>query len=366
MRTSLILAIIGTLITLPAAAQKSRTAMTNEINSNFPDNTVGSITPNNLRTVTTDMVNSYLSLLDVSNVTNSTASTSNATGAVVITGGLGVGGAINGITLGGTSGKSLMANTSLTVSTNDGTLAFGASGKTLTVNNSITLAGTDATTITMPSTTDTVAGLAQSNTFTGTTNQFNNPVGFGGAPTHRVDAAGGTTAIAPLRLQSGTNLTTPVAGAFEYDGNALYATPNPANRGVLTSQQFLSLSANQTGANSNTAQPWFPGGGLTQITLPAATTYFFEGHLSLTRSVGTTSHTIALLFGGGATYCGGRTQTGTGRYIGMGSRKSPTGGGGGASTTNSGGGGARKMTGTGGGGAKPNTGSSNTSTGRWK
>ena len=41
-----------------------------------------------------------------------------------------------------------------------------ADGKTLTVNNSITFAGTDATTMTLPSTTTTLAGLGVSNTFT--------------------------------------------------------------------------------------------------------------------------------------------------------------------------------------------------------
>jgi len=42
----------------PALAQKSKAALTTEINSNFPDNSAGSITPQILRTVTADMVNS--------------------------------------------------------------------------------------------------------------------------------------------------------------------------------------------------------------------------------------------------------------------------------------------------------------------
>jgi hypothetical protein len=41
-----------------------------------------------------------------------------------------------------------------------------ADGKTLTANNSLTLAGTDSTTMTFPATSDTLAGLAQANTFT--------------------------------------------------------------------------------------------------------------------------------------------------------------------------------------------------------
>lgn len=111
----------------------------------------------------------------------------------------------------------------------------------------------------------------------------------------------GTATLAPLQLTAGTNLTTAAAGAFEYDGKILYGTPNVSNRGVLPATHFLSLAANQTGTNVNTAQPWFPGGGATLITLPASTAYFFEGVVAFSRSAGTTSHTISLLFGGTAT-----------------------------------------------------------------
>lgn len=127
-------------------------------------------------------------------------------------------------------------------------------------------------------------------------------VGSTTAPVHTLDiTAAGTATVAPVRLKSGTSLTIPVAGAIEYDGNVFYKTPSASNRGVSPSEHFLSLSANQAGTNVNTAQPWFPGGGATGITLPANMTYFFEGKLLLSRSAGTTSHTIATLFGGGAT-----------------------------------------------------------------
>jgi hypothetical protein len=111
----------------------------------------------------------------------------------------------------------------------------------------------------------------------------------------------GTATVAPIDLAPGTNLTTAAGGAIEYDGTCLYGTPAALNRGVLPTRHFLSLIADQTGTNVATAQPWFPGGGATGITLPALTSYFFEGHLSFSRSAGTTSHTIALLFGGVAT-----------------------------------------------------------------
>lgn len=111
----------------------------------------------------------------------------------------------------------------------------------------------------------------------------------------------GTATLAPLQYTAGTNLTTAAAGASEYDGKTFYSTPNALNRGVAPAVHILTLSAAQVGTNVNTAQPWFPGGGATGITLPAATTYFFQGELSHIRSAGTTSHTFGNLFGGTAT-----------------------------------------------------------------
>jgi len=62
------------------------------------------------------------------------------------------------------------------------------------------------------------------------------------------------------------------------------------------------------------------------------------------------------LFGGAATYSGGRHQTGTGTNIGTGSRKTASGRGGGSNATKSGGGGGRYSSGGGGGGANSKVG----------
>jgi hypothetical protein len=63
---------------------------------------------------------------------------------------------------------------------------------------------------------------------------------------------------------------------------------------------FKCLTADDTGgANSTSAQPWFPTTG--GVTVQGATTYFFEGWLVTTRTAGTASHTTSLLFGGTAT-----------------------------------------------------------------
>lgn len=53
----------------------------------------------------------------------------------------------------------------LTITSSTGTLTV-ANGKTATISNSITFAGTDSTTMTFPGTSDTIAGLAQGQTFT--------------------------------------------------------------------------------------------------------------------------------------------------------------------------------------------------------
>jgi hypothetical protein len=105
----------------------------------------------------------------------------------------------------------------------------------------------------------------------------------------------GTTSNAPLNLQSGTNLTTAAAGAVEFDGKVLYTTP--VSRGVSPSMMFYRLNSNYAGANSSTAQSLFNVG----VSLDAGTVYAFTSDFLLSRTAGTTSHTLGILFGGTAT-----------------------------------------------------------------
>lgn len=109
----------------------------------------------------------------------------------------------------------------------------------------------------------------------------------------------GTSATPPLLFQAGTNLSTPQAGAAEYDGGAFYLSPGASNRGVNTLKHFTSQNANWTGQNVNTAQPVF-NTDRDVFTLPGNTSYFFEAlyHILTT---GTTSHQTGVLFGGTAT-----------------------------------------------------------------
>ena len=110
----------------------------------------------------------------------------------------------------------------------------------------------------------------------------------------------GTATAAPLTFTSGVDLTAPVAGVMEYDGRVFHFTPVASNRGVATAEHYAVLSANFTGANVNTAQPVFNASAAGTITLPAATSYQFEGLYAIS-TTGTTSHSLGILFGGTAT-----------------------------------------------------------------
>lgn len=92
-------------------------------------------------------------------------------------------------------------------------------------------------------------------------------------------------------------LGTAVAGALDYNGTALYFTPTGTQRGVVPGAQFFRLDSGLAGANVNTAQNVFGVG----VTLSASTVYAFEAVYALSKSAGTTSHTISLGFGGTAT-----------------------------------------------------------------
>ena len=111
----------------------------------------------------------------------------------------------------------------------------------------------------------------------------------------------GTATASPQKLSSGTNLTTPEAGAIEYDGKVKYFTPVASNRGVALSTHFIALSADFMGSDVNTPQPVFNASTNGTITLPASTTYEMDALYVISRSAGTTTHNLGILFGGTAT-----------------------------------------------------------------
>jgi hypothetical protein len=142
----------------------------------------------------------------------------------------------------------------------------------------------------------TVASPNSASSYTATLPQQTGTLVSGTSTANAVIPAG-TTAIAPMLLTSGTNLTTAVAGAIEYDGEVVYATPQGTQRGVVPGMQFYRLNTNLVGANATGAQNIFGVG----VTLSSSTIYAFEMYFVLIKSAGATSRTVSMSFGGTAT-----------------------------------------------------------------
>jgi len=118
-----------------------------------------------------------------------------------------------------------------------------------------------------------------------------------GSTTANAVIPAGTTALAPILLTSGTNLTSATAGAIEYDGKVVYVTPIGTQRGIVPTQQYYRLDTAYAGSNATGAQSLFGVG----VTLSASTVYEFEIIFALSKTAGGSVHTIALGFGGTAT-----------------------------------------------------------------
>lgn len=140
-------------------------------------------------------------------------------------------------------------------------------------------------TITFPSVTGTLATLAGTEALSNKT----------------LTLASGTTATAPLKMTSGTNLTTATAGALEYDGKVFYATPVAGARGVnINTMYSIITSGNFALSTATGVQSCFPAAG-DVWTLEASTSYFFEGQYQITKSGTTTTLGLAFALAGGAT-----------------------------------------------------------------
>jgi len=107
--------------------------------------------------------------------------------------------------------------------------------------------------------------------------------------------AGTATAnTGPLKFNSGTNLTTPEAGVFEYDGKVFYATPVASNRSVTVVENFVARTGTKTMTSNTSLQAIFSGGtgGLTNgaLTVTASTSYFFEMSINVNTMSGTSGN----------------------------------------------------------------------------
>jgi len=120
--------------------------------------------------------------------------------------------------------------------------------------------------------------------------------GIGVTPSNNgwLELAAGTTSVAPARLTSGTNLTSPVAGTIEYDGTNFYATPTigtTEQRGAISViQQFVLSSAGS--AIGPTIANFF--GSNSAVQLAATTTYFIEAYCYFLKTTAGTATWAAL------------------------------------------------------------------------
>lgn len=122
-------------------------------------------------------------------------------------------------------------------------------------------------------------------------------IGAGIVPTNAwFTSAAGTTGIAASKFTAGAQLTTPFAGAFEYDGYAAYFTPQSTNRGVLPAQQFYQLGTDYTGIGNSTAAQTMFGKA---VSLASNTRYAYEICAIITCTAGG-SKTLGYCLGGTA------------------------------------------------------------------
>lgn len=128
-----------------------------------------------------------------------------------------------------------------------------------------------------------IAKLTDDNTFTG-----------------QNTLAAGTTTLAPLTFQSGTNLTTAAAGAMEYDGVVHYATHAANERGAVNAEQWICNTAAYTLVSQTAAQKMFNSPTNGAVTVAGSTFYQFECEFNLT-SMSASAGTFGFAIGGTAT-----------------------------------------------------------------
>ncbi len=115
----------------------------------------------------------------------------------------------------------------------------------------------------------------------------------------QLNLVAGTTTVAPMVLTSGTNLTTAVAGAVEYDGKVFYSTHASTERGVIPSEQFMALTSDYTLTSTTSVQKLFNATTNGEITLSGSTSYWFECSLYITSMSSTSGNAIFNFLGSG-------------------------------------------------------------------
>jgi hypothetical protein len=108
----------------------------------------------------------------------------------------------------------------------------------------------------------------------------------------RPPAGSATADTAPLKFVAGINMTTPEAGALEYDGTFMYATPTTTEgRGAIDVRRTFRLAAN--GANIGPTIADFLGAN-SALSLAASSVYEFDAWFYFTKNTaGTVTWSLA-------------------------------------------------------------------------
>lgn len=127
-----------------------------------------------------------------------------------------------------------------------------------------------------------------------------------------VKVAAGTTAIAPLTFQSGTNLTTATTGAVEYDGETLYFSTNSngtgtALRGGVFPAYVIRLDAGYTLGSNTNVQKMFNASTNGTLTLPVGS-YIFDAVVGVDTMSATSGNAALSIIGAGTATLGSVLQ----------------------------------------------------------
>jgi hypothetical protein len=109
----------------------------------------------------------------------------------------------------------------------------------------------------------------------------------------------GTGSLAALQFTAGDVLTTPAAGALEYDGISFYASATANQRSLIPGTQFVMTPGltPYTLTQSTSAQKIFSNPTNGAITLDASTTYMFDAQYIINNTAAPSlAHSVSLLF----------------------------------------------------------------------
>ena len=131
-------------------------------------------------------------------------------------------------------------------------------------------------------------------------------------PAAKLHIGAGTTLVAPLEIDPGSVLTTPVAGSIEYDGTTIWATPTTGLGRMSLAPEIFTSGAGASiavASNETTETTLFPTAN-DNIVLPIGT-YKLNSRIKITRAASTTTATLRIRLSNGAA-----TQA-AGTFLGM-------------------------------------------------